>query len=178
MRPRWTASGSDAHRHHDREKLPRAGRLYDSGIELAAEPEHALVFVESAQHVEEVLGVEAYRHVGARVLDGNLVGALAAVGRLRGDPHRALGEPQLDAARTLARGDGHGTESLRELRARDAHELLALLRDHLRVRGELRVDEANRERHPGRLEERARAALRDLELGLRLPLFGLAAEVF
>ena len=54
----------------------------DGRIELAAEAELHLVLVERAEHVEEVLRVEADGHVRAGVLDGDLVEALAALRRL------------------------------------------------------------------------------------------------
>ena len=56
-----------------------AGRI-TAGIELAAEAELDLVLVERAEHVEEVLRVEADGHARARVLDRDLVEALAALG--------------------------------------------------------------------------------------------------
>src|ERR1019366_4042452 len=178
MRPQRTASRSDTHRHHSREELTRAGRLDDRGVELAAEAELHFVFVERAEDIKEILGVEADGHVGPRVLDGYLVGPFTAVGRLGGDPHRALGQPELHATGALARRHGHCAKCLGERGTRHPHELLALLRNDLRVRRKLSVDQAHRERHSRGLEERARAALGDLELGFRLPLFRFAAEIF
>jgi hypothetical protein len=58
-------------------------------------------------------------------------------------------------------------------RAGNANELLALLRNDLRVRRKLRVDQAHRERHPAALKERARPALRDLKLRARVRPCGL-----
>src|SRR5436309_1528232 len=89
---------SDAHGHDDGEEALVAPRLDDDRIELAGDAESHLVLVERREHVEDVADVEADRHVGAGVVDRDLVEGIAAVGVLAGDPHDALRERQLYAA--------------------------------------------------------------------------------
>src|SRR3954467_13754118 len=74
-------TASDAHGHHDREKIsvlsffrcaagPKHGR-----IELAAEAERDFVVRQRTEDVQEVLGVETDGDVGASVVDRQLVEA-------------------------------------------------------------------------------------------------------
>src|SRR5262245_45634374 len=88
----------DAHRHDDRlvALVVALGRgLDDRGIEIAADAEDHLVVVERAEHVEEVPGVEADHDLGARVVDADLVEAVARFGALARDAHRTRGDLEL-----------------------------------------------------------------------------------
>src|ERR1700722_8589803 len=155
---------SDAHGHHDREELALPGRPDHRGIELAAQPQLHFLFVQRRENVEEVLRVEADGHVRPVDLDGDLVDPPAALRRLGGDAHGALDELQLHAPGALAGGDRYGAQGLGEGATGNAQDLLALRRDDLRVRRELRIDEPDGEGHAAALEEGAGAALRDLQL--------------
>ena len=106
---------SDAHRHHDGEELPSAPTgLHDGRIELAAEAELDLVFVERAEHVEEVLRVEADGQFGPAYSTGTS----SKPSPLSGDSLVIRIVPfasaELHAAGALARGDRHGAQRVGE----------------------------------------------------------------
>src|SRR5690606_38765091 len=137
---------SDAHGHDDGEELlarwrgAARGAKY-GGVQLPGEADLDLVGGDRREHVEEVLGVEPDAHRGAAELHRNLVEAVAALRRLARDAHGALGERQLHATGALAGGDRDRLERIREGGPRRAHDLVVGLRNDLRVRRKLCVDE-------------------------------------
>src|SRR5258708_20790659 len=157
----------NAHRHDDgfvAVVVALGGGLDDRGIEIAADAEDDLFVVERAEDVEEVLRVESDDDLGSRVIDGNFVEAVARFRALAGDAHRAGGDLELHAAGAIACGERDGPKGVRESGARQANGAVARLRDDLRVRRKLRVDELDREERPADRKKCVGSALVDRHL--------------
>ena len=133
--------------------------------------ERDLVARHLAEQLDDVLRVEADRDRLAVVLGLELLANLAEVRVVARDGDAVLGRSDLHAAR-LRRHQLRTPERVDEARAVDGDDLLVVLRDHLLVRRELRVDELHRERDVVLDEEQVRRL--DGELAARSRLEDLA----
>src|SRR5690606_10320058 len=106
----------DAHRHHDADEARRrvADRLENARIELARELQRDLVLAQRSEHVEQVARVEADRHRVARVVDVELLAALADLRALADDAQQARLHHEADAAALVARDEADAPQRLHQ----------------------------------------------------------------
>src|SRR5690606_6292137 len=148
-------------------------RLENARIELARELQRDLVLAQRSEHVEQVARVEADRHRVARVVDVELLAALADLRALADDAQRARLHHEADAAALVARDEADAPQRLHQALPRADDAPLLLLGDDLRVGRKLLVGELDAEEHVVAPEERVAtgggdADLRTLALGLLL----------